>query len=643
MSEYLRRRDEEAAEQQDMSVGGRVMQTPGMKVDGAGRDVTRENRTWEERIAEARSELDRFKAGKATLEQRVIEAERYYRMHNWAGKRGRSKKWGALTNSGWLFNSCMVKHSDAMDNYPEPNVLPREQGDETAAKLLSEVLPCVLEENDFEEIYDRGWWDKIVKGTAVTCVTWDADKSNGIGDVGLSRVDILSVYWDPAVSDIQDSRDFFCVALIDNRTLEEEYGELVRDKLGSASFTPGQYAYETTHDTSGKSAVIDWYYKRGGVLHYCKFVENIVLYASEEDERYRESGYYNHGQYPFVFDPLYPIEGSPAGFGQVDLCRDAQDYIDKLDSAIMDSAMINARPKHFINNGGGVNEEEAADPEKPFVHVNGSGAIQDSVMPYPKSELNATYMGVLNNKISELREISGSTAAAQGGAAAGVTAYSAIAAMQEAASKPSRDLIRAGYRKFREICYMVIDVLRQFYDVPRTIRVAGEGALAQYVSFDNSMIGPQQQPNVLGVDFSERMPVFDIKVRAAKQTAYSRMAQNELAKELYAAGMFAPQNADSALMVLEMMQFEGKDKVMEKVRENGGMYQMMQQLMMQVQQLQAALGLQAQAQEAVGSRQQAAENSADEEPQTDSLGNEQQRGKRISAPRERAQAANSVE
>jgi len=662
VSELMRRRDQRgpimlpmggdvpampAAEPRPEEAGSgeesRVIQTPGLKVDGAGRPAGK--KTWEERLAEALQTLNTYKSGKATLEQRVMEAERYYRMHNWYGKRGDRKQYGVKSNSGWLFNSCMVKHSDAMDNYPEPNVLPREQSDEETAKLLSEVLPCVLEMNDYEEIYDKGWWDKIVKGTTVTCVTWDSEKNNGLGDVSVSRVDILNVFWDPAVDDIQKSRDFFCVALVSNDQLEEEYGDLVKDKLGSATFVPSQYAYETTHNTADKSAVIDWYYKRSGVLHLCKFVENIVLYASEDDERYAERGYYDHQQYPFILDPLYPMEGSPAGMSQVDLCRDAQDYIDRLDSAILDSALINSRAKHFINNSGGVNEAEALDPEKPLVHVNGSGAISDSIMPYPKSELNALYVNVLNNKITELREISGSTAASQGGAQTGVTAYSALAAQMEQAAKPSRDLIRAGYRRFKDICYMMIELFRQFYDVPRMIRITGAAGQTEFVPFDNTMLGPQPQPAVMGVDFAERLPIFDIKIKAAKQTAYSRMAQNELAKELYGMGMFAPQNADSALMVLDMMSFEGKDKIEEKVRQNGTMYQMMMQMAMQIQQLQAALGVQQQAQAAEGGVPAApgAEPQQDEETKTDALGGAKQNGKRISKPRERALNANSVE
>jgi len=604
-----------------------------------------EEKPLEERVKEATQTLLRYKAGKASLEQRVIEAERYYRMHNWSGKRRDFKKYGVKSNSGWLFNSLMVKHADAMDNYPEASVLPREGADEMTAKLLTEVLPCVLELNEYEEIYDTGWWDKLIKGTCVTCVTWDAEKNNGVGEINLSRVDVLNCYWDPNVSDIQQSRDFFCVALVDNDELKEQFGEEVAEKLTSAEFLPGMYSYETAHDTFNRSAVIDWYYKRNGLLHYCKYVGDVVLYASEEDERYRDRGYYDHGLYPFVFDALYPMEGSPAGFGQVDLCRDAQDYIDKLDSAILDSALINVRPKHFLNNQGGVNEDEVLDPEKPIVHVNGSGSISESITPFVKSELNGMYVQVLNQKINELRETSGSTAAAQGGASAGVTAYSAIAAMQEAASKPSRDLIRAGYRRFKEICYMMIELMRQFYDEPRIFRITGDGVM-NYQEFDNSMMQPQVQPGILGQEFASREPIFDIKVRPNKQTAYSRMAQNELAKELYGAGLFNPQMADQALVVLDMMQFEGIDKVKEKVQQNGTLMQMVQQLMMQVQQLTAALGMRQQSEESgVRSEELNRSPAAEEprqEPQTDSLGAEKQSGKRITAPRERANMASAV-
>ena len=58
------------------------------------------------------------------------------------------------------------------------------------------------------------------------------------------------------------------------------------------------------------------------VLHYCKFCNGVVLYASQNDPTLAESGLYDHGQYPFVFDPLFVEEDSPAGFGYKMCIRD---------------------------------------------------------------------------------------------------------------------------------------------------------------------------------------------------------------------------------------------------------------------------------------------------------------------------------
>jgi hypothetical protein len=602
--------------------------------------TSKDQKPWKERLAEATQTLLKYKGNRASLEQRVIEAERYYRLHNWWSKQTTNKKYGVKSNSGWLFASCNNKHADAMDNIPEANVLPREMADENTAKLLSEVLPCVLELNDYEEIYDTGWWDKLIKGTAVYAATWDAEENNGLGEISIKRVDVLSCFWDTNCSDIQDSKNFFFVTLMDIDELRDQYGDEVADNIAAVpNVMPGIYAYETVHDTTGRVAVIDWYYKKHGILQYAKYVEDELLYASEDDERYRDTGYYNHQLYPFIFDPLYPQEGAPVGMSHVDLCRDAQDYIDRMDSIILDSALINGRPKYFYNNQGGVSDDDVLDPEKPLVRVNGVGAINESIMPFGKSELNPLYVQVLNSKISELRETSGSTEASQGGAPAGVTAYSALAALQEASGKTSRQLIRAGYRRFKDLCYMVIELMRQFYDTPRIYRITGDSQ-PQYVEFDNSMMQGQTMIGPTGEEFKLHEPVYDIKVKPSKQTSYSRMAQNELAKELYGAGIFAPQNADSALAVLDMMEFEGKDKVVQKVQQNGTMMQMMQQMAMQIQQLQGMLGMQ---QPGAAPQQQApASEPPKEEPKTDSLGNEQQSGKRINAPKERAAAATAV-
>jgi hypothetical protein len=193
--------------------------------------------------------------------------------------------------------------------------------------------------------------------------------------------------------------------------------------------------------------------------------------------------------------------------------------------------------------------------------------------------LNNIYVEVINNKVDELKEVTGNRDISTGGTASGVTAASAIAAVQEAGSKLSRDSNKASYRAFRKVVLMVIELIRQFYDLPRYFRILGEDGAAKFVAYNNAGIRPQRMGNQFGVDMQTRLPLFDVEITAQKQSPYTKMAQNELALQFYNAGFFNPQMADQALACLDMMDFPRKQFIMQKVSQNGGMYQQM--LMMQ--------------------------------------------------------------
>ena len=540
-----------------------------------------------EQIQAAQLTLQRYKEGKANLEQRIVENEQWYKMRHWECMR-KAETNQVEPSSGWLFNSIANKHADAMDNFPSPNVLPREEGDKAEAEMLSSIIPVILEQNDFEETYDNVWDYKLKAGTGIYGVYWDKEKMNGLGDISIRKVDIINLFWESGITDIQRSRNFFHVELMDNDLLLGMYPQL-EGKLGNATMDISKYIYDDSVDTNNKSAVVDWYYKKRQdgkiVLHYCKYVNDVVLFATENEPETYPNGWYDHGLYPFVFDPLFSVEGTPCGFGYIDVGKSAQEYIDRGNQAIMQNMLANARPRHFIRNDGEVNEEEYADLSKDFIHVNGNLG-QDSILPVQGKPLNDIYVQVLVNKIDELKEVTGNRDISTGGTTSGVTAASAIAAMQEAGSKLSRDSNKASYRAFRKVCMMVIELIRQFYDVPRCFRIMGENGAARYVEYSNAGITPQFQGIEMSVDMGYRVPLFDIEVTAQKQSPYSKMSQNELALQFYQAGFFNPQMADQALACLDMMDFDRKQFIMQKIAQNGGMYQQM--LMMQQQMLQMA-------------------------------------------------------
>ncbi len=547
-----------------------------------------------EQIHTASQTLQTYKQGKANLETRIIENEQWYKLRHWECLRDKNQE--IQPASGWLFNCIANKHADAMDNYPSPNILPREEGDKAEAEMLTSILPVILDQCEFEQTYSDVWNYKLKTGTGVYGVFWDKSKLNGLGDVSIKKVDILNLFWESGIQDIQKSRNFFHVELADNDLLVNVYPQL-SGKLSTATINVSKYIYDDTVDTTNKSVVVDWYYKKHqngkDVLHYCKYVNDEVLFATENDPNFAERGWYDHGLYPFVFDTLYPVEGTPCGFGYIDIGKDDQAYIDRGNQAIMKNMLANARPRFFVRSDGGVNEEEFADSNNEFIHVDGNLG-QDSIYPVQPNTLNNIYVEVLNNKIDELKETTGNRDISTGGTTSGVTAASAIAAMQEAGSKLSRDNNKASYRAFRKICLMVIELVRQFYDMPRSFRIMGENGAARFVQYSNANISPQFQGIEMGVDMGYRLPLFDIEITAQKQSPYSKMSQNELALQFFGAGFFNPQIADQALACLDMMDFDRKHFVMQKIAQNGTMYQQMmamqQQMMMLAQMVDQSRG-----------------------------------------------------
>ena len=540
-----------------------------------------------EEVARAEQILQKYKVGKAALDQRLVDNELWFRMGHWKNYKNPMMEGKPQPSSGWLFNSIANKHADAMDNYPTPNVLPRAPDDEQTARVLSSVLPVVLEQADYEQVYSDTWWRKLKQGTGVKGVFWDPEQRGGVGEITVRPMNLLMLYWEPGVDDIQASPNFFSLSLEDTDQLTERWPQL--EGHSTSALEVPHYLHDGGLDTNGKSVVVDWYYKKRNaegrrVLHYCKFCNGVVLYASENDPEYAGRGFYDHGQYPFVFDPLFVEEDSPAGFGYIDVMKECQTAIDRMNHAMDENVLLSSKQRYVLSDAAGVNEEELADFSRDIVHVVGRLG-DDSFRPLQTTGLQGNSLSYRNSRIEELKEISGNRDMTRGGTAGGVTAASAIAALQEAGSKLSRDMLKSAYRAFAKECYLIIDLMRQFYDEERVFRIIGETGRSEFVHFSGAALRAQALPGVGGVELGSREPIFDIVVSAEKKSTFSRLSQNETAKECYQLGFFAPRNADAALAALEMMDFEGIEKVRQRVRQNGTLAQRLEQLQSQLVQL----------------------------------------------------------
>ena len=521
--------------------------------------------------------LKAYHAGLAKTKARIVASENWWKLRNTAQERKETalgRDGGFVSRSGWLHNVIVSKHADAMEDYPEPVILPREPSDQAVARMLTAIVPCVLEQNQFEEVYSDVMWQKMKFGTGVYKVVWDPGKLGGLGDIRVEKVNILNLYWEPGVTDIQKSRYFFHAELTGREELLEQFPEL-EGQLKAEVFTPVKFLYDDSVSASGKVAVIEVYYHKGGLLHYAKFAGGVLLYATENDPELCCRGLYDHGRYPYEFDALFPIEGSPCGYGYVDVCRSPQTEIDLLKTSFVRNAMVGSTPRYFARSDGKINEEEFLDLSNPIVHVAGT-LDETALRQVSHTSLDGSYIQVLRDAVDELRETSGNTETATGNISSGVTAASAIAALQEASGKGSRDSCRGSYRVYRRVVGLCLELMRQFYDAPRSFRILGELGEGAFVSFDNTGLLAQSQGMAFGLDMGMRLPVFDIRIEAQRKNAYSRLSQNELAVQFFQLGFFDPARAEQALQCMQMMDFDGKDELMQRIAAGGQRFQAVQ-------------------------------------------------------------------
>ena len=542
-----------------------------------------------QQVLEATQTLQKYKQGKANLEARVIANEQWWKLQNDEDARQRLRPGDVQeTKSAWLWNVISAHHATSMDNYPAPNILPHEESDQQEAATLSSIVPVVLAQNNFEDTYSDVEWRRAIAGTGFYKVMWDAKKLNGLGDISVVQTDILNLFWEPGIVDLQASHNMFHVELMANEDIEEQFPQ-AKGKLSTPTVTVSEYVWDDTIDTTGKSAVVDWYYKRSvngkTVLHYCRYVNDVVLYSSENEGL--ENGYYEHGKYPFVAAALYPIEGTLAGYGYIDIGKGTQTEIDMINNAVVQNTMYNATPRYFVRQDGQVNEDEYREWKKHFIHVGGNlGA--DAIRPVDTNDVNGNYIEFLNMKIQELKEVSGNRDVSNGSTSGGATAASAIAALQEAGAKLDRDVNKGSYRAFREVVYMVIELIRQFYDQPRQFRITGENGEMEFATYSNANIRPQHQL-ILGQDYGYRTPEFDIEVTAQKSSPYQKQTQNELMLQFYQLGFFNPELADQALAALKGMDFDRKQEIVKIVTQNKTMADQIAQLQQVILQLTGAI------------------------------------------------------
>ncbi len=474
------------------------------------------------------------------------------------------------------FNNCVA---DQVDNMPEAMLLPERPELQNVAEDMNDVVRFVLSQNDFEAFHKRRVEDFICTGTAVTQIAWDPDMDDGRGNIAVIRYPVESFLWDPLAEDIQDSRAVMKVSWHPLSWYAGHYPDKARfinaeDGLHSGvGVLMAQEEVETAEEP--RAMLIEYWYR----LYDAKARRYTisVAYAAGGALLSLHENIYRHGLYPFVLDVFNAIEGLPVGDGLIQELAPMMRYINRYARYIDTNLRYASKGRLLIRRNSGIDKDALADWSVDIVEGDNIDAHSLQWLQH------APFTGMVTQQMlqmqTDLKMDSGQNQFTRGETAGGVTAASAISALQEAGSKQSRMRTATLNQGFKEMVKQVLWLMAQFYDKKRkALIVGGNGSQREVDMSPERLFGSGKRSGTLPP------PPYIVQVQVQRRNPLRVQAQNELYLQAYS--MAAQAQTHFPLTALfELLNVDGKDKIMPILRENDKVQQMMAQLQQQNEQL----------------------------------------------------------
>lgn len=489
--------------------------------------------------------------------------------------RRKDKKTAQLQTLKSTFNNCVA---DQMDNMPEALMIPETKEMSQVAEDLTDIVRFVLDKNNYESLHRRRIEDCFCTGTAVTQIAWDDSMDNGNGNVAIFRWPIENFLWDPMADNIQDARAVFKVSWHPKSWFEQHYPDKVED-MGSDDSVYGELGLPEAQknmaigEDEERILMIEYWYRLYDAKKKRHTINVAYMAGSVLLESYKDV--YKHGMYPFVLDVYTPIEGLPVGEGLIQEFVPMMRYVNRYADYIDMNLRMSSKGRLLVNRSAGIDKDALLDWETDVVEGDriDAGALQ-WMQTQPFTGAVTQQMMQLQ---TDIKQDSGQNQFSRGETAGGVTAASAISALQEAGGKITRLRTNVFNQGFQSIVEQIMWLISQFYDNKRTVMVTGRTPSEGDRDIDAS-------PSHLFGKGKNANPCYTVQVQVQRRNPLRQQAQNELFMQAYS--MAAQAGASFPLSVLfELLHVDGKEKILPILKQSETMYQQMQELAAQNEQL----------------------------------------------------------
>lgn len=465
-------------------------------------------------------------------------------------------------------NNCIA---DQMDNMPEATMAPERPGLEDTATDLTDVVRFILAQNNYEALHRRRVEDFFVTGSSVTQVCWDEDMDGGKGDVALIRWPMEAFLWDPFAETIQSARAVMKVSWHPLAWFREHYpkeGKYVNgEDLSHNAVGQHEAQLEYGQDDESRAMLVEYWYrtydanKRRYQVNVAYMAGGALLDKAED--------VYDHGMYPFIVDALTPIEGLPIGEGLVMELTPMMRYVNRYAHYIDENLRMSAKNRALVRRNANLDMKALCNWQENV--IQGDDITPDAVQWFQSKPLSGMAPQQMLQFQSDIKQDSGQNQFTRGETAGGVTAASAISALQEAGGKITRLRTAVLNQGFKEMVEQVMWLVSQFYGSKKARMITGRDGKPREVDMSAK--------HLMGGDKSGRLPAppYHVQIQISRRNPLRVQAQNELFIQAYTMAAQAGQQFPLS-MLFELLQVDGKDRIMPVLQSLDQTQAAMQQL-----------------------------------------------------------------
>ena len=470
--------------------------------------------------------------------------------------------------------------ADQMLSMPEAKLLPETPDMQQAADDLQDMVHyvtyCV---NDYEHIHYRLCEDFYCTGTYVLETAWDETMAHGKGDIALIRWPIEAFLWDPVAETIQDCRAVIKVSWHPLSWYKEHWPEEgrfvgqdddgIHNNVGMVTAQEGM-----DHQDDERRAMLLEYWWRTYSAKTKRYTIN-VAYAAGGALLEKHEDVYNHGMYPFTILQHDSIEGCLAGKGLVRELVPMMRYINRYAAYADMNARMSAKGRMLVQRGSGIDKEALTDWTNDV--IEGDRITQGDAWNWMQNQpFNSTITNLMTMFQSDLKADSGANQFTRGETTGGIVSGKAINSLIQAGGKVASMRTEQFKYGFKDTVEQIVWLMSQYYDNDRVVMITGRQGTKTIKVDMQKLFGKKGKGAV-------NAPPYAVQIEVSSRDPQRIANQNQMFMEAYTmsaqAQQFFPLSA-----LFQILNLDGKDKILPVIQQNEHYQEQMQQLQQQLEQ-----------------------------------------------------------